>query len=270
VEPVHRQPLQWQLPTNGVPVHRVSYELWNNDTDQIITGPSPVVLGASAISVSLSGLELGTNYAIRIIPEQRDGGATVSRSSNWLGWEATNGEAQGTVLELTTGSPAGVSQSVDSPNGAFKVEFDYRFTTTSGFLDVFLNDIYIGVRLEAPSIVESEFLHAVFEIEDPFLFNLSGVPLLFQLDGLTGSNLLIDNISFPGLLNGDFEQGLELWTEEGQGIVSTRVVPDPSCEDLFSFATAYGSVSTDPKYNAFCDYNNDGDVDGLDLALLAE
>ena len=37
-----------------------------------------------------------------------------------------------------------------------------------------------------------------------------------------------------------------------------------------SFAAAYGSINDDSNYNTFCDFNNDGDVDGPDLALLAE
>lgn len=43
----------------------------------------------------------------------------------------------------------------------------------------------------------------------------------------------------------------------------------PGCEDLSTFAAAYGSVSGDTNYNASCDHNDDGDVDGVDLYELA-
>nr|NJM04651.1 PEP-CTERM sorting domain-containing protein [Desulfobacula sp.] len=223
----------WEVPTTGPVVSRITYELWNNDTNQIVTGQSPVPLGASVVAVTLGNLEIGTNYAVRIMPEQRDAHGIVSRSSNWMAWEAKNGEAQGTVLELTTGSPAGASQLVDTPNETFKIEFDYRFTTTTGYLDVSLADISIGTRLEAPSSIGSEFFHAVFEVEAPEFFDLDNALLLFLLDGPTGSNILIDNINFPGLSNGDFEQGLDLWTEVGEGVIGTRTIPEPTTMLLF-------------------------------------
>ena len=43
----------------------------------------------------------------------------------------------------------------------------------------------------------------------------------------------------------------------------------PGCEDLSTFATAYGSASGDTNYNAFCDNDDDGDIDGVDLYELA-
>jgi hypothetical protein len=38
------------------------------------------------------------------------------------------------------------------------------------------------------------------------------------------------------------------------------------CENLSSFATAYGALSTDLNYNSLCDFNVDGDIDGSDLS----
>ena len=220
--------ITWQLPTTGPNVDQVRYELWNNDTDQILSGESSVPLGATATSIDLSGLQIGTNYAVRIIVEERDAFGTVTRSSNWLGWAAKEGAAECTVLSLTTGSPAGALQTVVTPNEAFNVEFDYKFTTDTGSLEVFLADVLIGTQLEAAAIDGDEFLHAVFEVEDESLLGLSVVSLLFQLDGPTGSNVLIDNIMFPGLLNGDFEEGLNLWSPQGEGSVSTSAVPVPA------------------------------------------
>jgi hypothetical protein len=220
--------ITWELPVTGARVDQVRYELWNDDTDQIISGPNSVPLGATAVSFSLSGLQVGTNYAIRIMPQERDINGTVSRSSNWLGWMATNAAAEGIVLSLTTGSPAGALQTVDTPSEAFQVEFDYKFTTDTGSLAVFLDELLIGTELNATDQVGDDFLHAVFEVEDESLLDLSMVSFLFQLDGPTGSNVLIDNIMFPGLINGDFEDGLNLWSPQGEGSVSTSAVPIPA------------------------------------------
>jgi len=37
------------------------------------------------------------------------------------------------------------------------------------------------------------------------------------------------------------------------------------CEDLSSFARAFGTINTDADYNISCDCEPDGDVDGIDL-----
>ncbi len=38
------------------------------------------------------------------------------------------------------------------------------------------------------------------------------------------------------------------------------------CENLSSFAAAYGAVSADLNYNSQCDFDVDGDIDGSDLS----
>ncbi len=44
----------------------------------------------------------------------------------------------------------------------------------------------------------------------------------------------------------------------------TAGVPDEV--DLADFALAYGSISPEVGYNFLCDFDHDGDVDGMDLA----
>lgn len=215
----------WKLPSTGATVDRVQYELWNTASNQILSGQTPVTLGENPESFALHGLTTGATYAVRIIPQNRDENGTVSRSSNWLGWKAKPGEAKGTVLELVTASPVGASQMVNTPGEAFKVEFDYYFATTTGHLEVFLNDVLIGTVLDAPKTITNGFYHAVFEVEDPLLLDLSSVQLLFQLDGSTGSKVLLDTIDFPALVNGDFEQGHKLWTKHGSGSVTGQPAP---------------------------------------------
>ncbi len=46
--------------------------------------------------------------------------------------------------------------------------------------------------------------------------------------------------------------------------------PGPAgCEDLSSFASAYGAINSEPNYSSVCDYDGDGNVDGSDLAGIA-
>ncbi len=227
--------ISWALPSSGPAVTRMRYEVWNLDTQVVISGNAPVKLGATEISANLDGLGIveGTNYAVRIIPEQHDSSGAASRSSNWMTWQATVGQAEGSVLSLTTGSPAGVSQSVDTPSETFYVDFDYLFTTTTGALEFFLDGVLIGTPLVAPSVIGNDFFHATFKVDDPFLFNRFTVPLTLTLNGPTGSNILIDNLIFPDLINGNFAQGLNQWAQIGPGQVSVNPVPEPASILLF-------------------------------------
>ena len=42
----------------------------------------------------------------------------------------------------------------------------------------------------------------------------------------------------------------------------------PVC-NLSDIANAYGSTSSDPIYNSTCDADDDGDIDGMDIASYA-
>ena len=221
----------WQLPTGGAPFNRVRFELWNDDTNMIVSSSN---LGCCATSLTLGPLALGTNYAIRIKPEQTDANGLVSRSSNWVGWNVQQALPLGQAAQLITGSPVSLTQTVDVPLDPFNLVFDYMFTTPTGVLTVLLDGIPIGTSFLASTILESEFFQAIFEIEDPVLLGLTGVPLTFGLDGPSGSTVLIDNISFPGLSNGGFSNELRDWETGGSGVISLVTVPEPSTLMLLS------------------------------------
>lgn len=222
----------WDLPAGGPTVSQVRYELWNDETNQIISGQSPVNLGSGATSVSLSGLSPGTDYAIRIILQHNDAlGRSETRSSNWISWTAEDGAAAGNVVRLTAGSPATLTQDVDIPNDPFNLTFDYRFTTSTGALSVLLGGQLIGRVLEASAFTSSDFLRAVFEIDDPALLGATGQPLTFQIDGPTGSSVLLDNVVFPGIFDGSFES-LTNWTAGGPGVVALTRIPEPGSGPL--------------------------------------
>ena len=218
----------WNLPTTGPTVSQVRYELWNDDTNQILSGQSPINLGSSAASVQLAALSPNINYAIRIIVQQSDtSGFTSTRSSNWISWNASGGAPLGNVVQLVAGSPATLSQTVDLPNDPFNIVFDYRFTTTTGALSVLIDGSPVGRLLEAPVSISSEFLRAYFEIDDSSLLGMDDLLLTFQIDGPAGSTVLLDNINFPGLLDGDFAS-LNNWTAGGAGSVRLTRVAEPA------------------------------------------
>ena len=42
------------------------------------------------------------------------------------------------------------------------------------------------------------------------------------------------------------------------------------CDELWCFAVTYGLTVGDTTYNPACDFDDDGDVDGSDLAAFSE
>jgi hypothetical protein len=152
------------------------------------------------------------------------------------------------AAELTTGSPVSISQLVDNPGNLFTLEFDYLFQTGGGFLDVFLGGYsLLGTPIEGPGAPQSDFAH-FSEIIDLIALGIdlidpvSALEFLFT-DDSAGSILLIDNISFPGLLNGGFQTGdVANWRTSQTGTVATLVtatsVPAPGTLLMFVIGLA--------------------------------
>lgn len=219
---------------------------------------------ASTFTFPDNTLNPGSDYIIRV--EARDDvaftltgdlptgytpwSAVINRSNTEFPFAATEATAEGNVLELTTGSPVSVSQDIGPlTGGVFNVEFDYLFTTSTGFLDVFLDGESIGTTLHATSEIGSEFLHGIFHVDDPLLKDQT-VLLMFQLDTPPEfqSQILIDNILFSWLSDHDsnsetpsvmtsfvldnFDNGIGDWETDivpGSGAtVGTRAVPEPA------------------------------------------
>jgi len=138
-----------------------------------------------------------------------------------------------TVVEIIAGSLVSLSQTVDVPTTPFDLTFDYQFETTGGELSVLLDGVILGSIL-APGTLETGFLTASFPVGGALL-GQAGVDLNFALDGPHGSTLLLDSIDFPGLVDGDFEQGdLAAWTTtlSGNGSINALTlvtpIPEPS------------------------------------------
>ncbi len=137
---------------------------------------------------------------------------------------------------LVSGSPAEISQIVDVPLAPFNLEFDFWFDTPTGALMVLLDGVELAEFL-ALDFLPGNFNTAFIPIGDPFLGS-TDVQLVFRLDGPSGSQVYVDNIIWPGLLNGNFEDGtLDNWTVRTEGQASVEVtnfeiqlasVPEPS------------------------------------------
>jgi hypothetical protein len=137
------------------------------------------------------------------------------------------------VAELTTGSPVSISQTVNTPSTPFNLEFDYLFTTVTGNLTVSLGGVNVHA-ISAPSATNPNFQKASVSIEGALL-NQNGIDLEFSLDGVTGSTIQLDNIVFPGLVNGDFQTGnLTVWhvSTTGTGTVAAMHTPSLVALDI--------------------------------------
>ncbi|MFQ5914937.1 MAG: hypothetical protein ACE5JS_17350 [Nitrospinota bacterium] len=129
-----------------------------------------------------------------------------------------------TAAQLITTSPSSISQTVDTPSTPTDVKFIRRFETTTGLLRVTLGGVELGT-IPAPPSVTTAFQPASFPVPGSLL-NMTGLPLKFEIDGPAGSTVLLDNIQFPGLSNGNFAtEDLSSWTASGNA--SVLVIESP-------------------------------------------
>lgn len=159
---------------------------------------------------------------------------------------------------LTAGSPTSISQEVTVGTGLseINVSFNYRFETTTGSFEVFLDGVQVGTTILAPGIFDPAFTSVMLTIDDPTtLLALEGITtdLMFTVDGSPGSKILIDNILVEGVAGfqgGNFEgDGIgEFWTVTtdpnstsglgGAGILTIVAAPEPSTLAVFVFGLA--------------------------------
>lgn len=143
------------------------------------------------------------------------------------------------AVSLTSGSPATLIQTADTPVDPVNLSFDYLFESVTGELTVSLGTATLAV-IPAPAAPEVDFTTATVFVDDPLLLDQSGLDLAFTIDGLTGSSILLDNVSFPGLQNGTFDSGLTGWTGVATGtgsvtsVAISTAVPEPTTVALFT------------------------------------
>jgi hypothetical protein len=140
-----------------------------------------------------------------------------------------------TVFELTSATvdtPVDLSQTVDTPDGSFSMKLDYWFETTSGELSILLDDVLLGSIFAIDPVLGS-FQTASFPVNDAQLLSKTGIVLTITLSGVEGSTVLVDDVVFPGLSNGDFESGgLDPWLASASGTGSATVIPEPAVSTL--------------------------------------
>ena len=82
----------------------------------------------------------------------------------------------------------------------------------------------------------------------------------YQTDSTMGQpSPLMDPAAPPWSTNYDLYPGFWYTLEAGTA----------ECTELSCFAATYGLTSADAGYNPACDFDHDGDVDGMDLAVFA-
>jgi len=87
------------------------------------------------------------------------------------------------VLQLTTGSPVSVTQTLDTPDQPFRLVFDYRFEDLAGELSVLLD----GTELLVPPLAaeDTDWHHWESLVDDESLMGLEDADLTVGLDSAT-------------------------------------------------------------------------------------
>jgi hypothetical protein len=150
------------------------------------------------------------------------------------------------LLQMTTGSPTSIAQTVDTGSTPFEMNFNYRFETPTGLLEVILDGQTIFSDLMSGPVSE-EFRTANILIGDPLLLDLVGATLEFRVTnpGSDPSTVSIDSVLFPGIVNGDFGNDTNGWLitatdPSNVGVLSLRnnAVPEPAALMVFGIGLA--------------------------------
>jgi hypothetical protein len=138
-------------------------------------------------------------------------------------------------------------QTVATPAGVSVLSLDYLFMTTEGVLDVLVNGVNVA-SIPAPGEVASGFARLGVLIDPQALFPFgtpSELTIALRLSGEgMETGLLVDNVRFPGLVDGGFQTGnLEHWQTEvtdggaiGLALAPPGVIPEPATLALLAVA----------------------------------
>lgn len=202
-----------------------------------------------AVAVNQGVVATGSTLAqIRMFPEGTSFAGFFSLGVGEIGRYTLSA---GLAAELTSGSKAALLQNIIVPSSAFTVEFDYAFETTTGTVEVTINGVVIG-SLDASAASGTGFQRASFDVDGALLAGLQSADgsmgrIEFSIDGVSGSQVILDNVQFPGALNGGFDVdsffGWDLFTEGAasgllvdEALAPPAVVPLPAAVWLFGTA----------------------------------
>jgi len=119
-------------------------------------------------------------------------------------------------VKMNVGSPIALYTAIDVPDTPFDLSFQYIFLTEMGSLSVFLDDILI-TSIVGDHNSARMVQRAILNISDSNILDLGMVKLSFLFDGPSGSQLIIDDIAMPGLMNGNFNLYDQAWFGDGPG-----------------------------------------------------
>jgi hypothetical protein len=100
------------------------------------------------------------------------------------------------ALELTTGSEVIASTLTSTPDSSFELSYDFLFATSTGILEVLLDSVLVD---SLTAFIASDFQTRSVFLDDAALFGLTSTDLVFRFDGVTGSQVLLDNISISAV-----------------------------------------------------------------------
>lgn len=145
----------------------------------------------------------------------------------------------------TMGSPVSLYTAVDVPDNPFGFQFSYGFLDASQSIDVFIGDILLYAA-DASSDHDLGHIYDVeLNIEQDLILNLDNAILKFLFDGDHDTSMIIDNIVFGDLQNGDFSNLAAGWFSEGAGSVGFAVLeatPVPLPAGFLLFVSAIGCL----------------------------
>ena len=101
------------------------------------------------------------------------------------------------AAELLAGSPATIAQAVDTPQLAFDLDFELRFLSQAGTLEVLLDETTIGQFDAAAYGTMETFVLESLRVDDRT--GLHDAALRFRFDGPSGSGVQLDNVSLRAI-----------------------------------------------------------------------
>jgi hypothetical protein len=125
-------------------------------------------------------------------------GSFTSGLANWTassGVAVVGGQTAHFSADLVAG-PASIRQTISTPNGSYMIVFDYRFTTTTGALGVYINSVPIESIPAPPALGQTFTTHQIL-VNDPRLMGLSVADLTIQLDPGSTSGIDLESIFSP-------------------------------------------------------------------------
>jgi hypothetical protein len=204
--------------------------------------------GKTVAEIVLGRNALNDSGSVAFTVSFTDGTNAVIRADPLIELGVIDPASLNKYVQLSTvgGTSVVLSQLVPLPMELFDLGFDLEFLTSSGELEVMLGDVLLGtfVADDAGSIL-------LEDLDPKALFRPAGSPpddllLRFLLSGPAGSTLRIDNVLFPGVVNGTFQVGyFDAWMVDTSGggvafvsALETTSVPEPGSLALVGLAAA--------------------------------